>query len=400
MTHSGSDPDRAGAAARRRSARAGSARVRRRDLLAAIDRFFAQRAPGVCVAVSTLVTGAIFSADVAIGRKLSPSLFYLLPVALMTSRLGRRGGIAAAAAASCTWTVSDLVKHVYGADAVAPWWNLGVRFAVLSIVASLLATIAESMRSERDLADRAMGAADELRTLNDVKDTLLHAISHDLRGPIAAIVGSARSLERRRQLDIDPSDEDALLSGILQSGRKLDRLVGDLLDLERLDRGVLEPDRSPTELGALVSRIVDEAMYADRHPIHVEVLEPIEMDIDAGTIERVVENLLVNAVKHTAERTPIHVRVERCDGGALVSVEDEGPGVPDAIKTAIFEPFRQGADVRTGVGIGLSLVARFAALHGGSAWVEDRFGGGAAFRVFLPGETRAVRMAQARSARV
>jgi two-component system sensor histidine kinase KdpD len=207
------------------------------------------------------------------------------------------------------------------------------------------------MQDERDLADEAMDAADELRTLNDVKDTLLHAVSHDLRGPIAAIVGSAQSLERRAGLQLTVTDQDVLIDGILQSGRKLDRMVGDLLDLERLDRGVVEPDRAPTDLGSLVSRIVDEATYAERHPIHVELYEPIEMDLDAGTIERVVDNLLVNAVKHTPELTPIHVRIERCDGGAMLSVEDAGPGVPDDIKTAIFQPFRQGAGVRSGAGM-------------------------------------------------
>jgi signal transduction histidine kinase len=113
------------------------------------------------------------------------------------------------------------------------------------------------------------------------------------------------------------------------------------------------------------------------------------MNVDAGTIERIVDNLVVNAVKHTPPTTAIHVRVERCDGGAMLSVEDEGPGVPDEVKAVIFQPFRQGAGVQSGVGIGLSLVAKFAALHGGRAWVEDRAGGGSAFRVFLPGETRA-----------
>jgi signal transduction histidine kinase len=84
------------------------------------------------------------------------------------------------------------------------------------------------------------------------------------------------------------------------------------------------------------------------------------------------------------------VRVAREDGGVLIAVEDEGPGVPDDLKRAIFEPFRQGNGVPNpspGVGVGLSLVARFAELHGGRAWVEDRPEGGASFRVFLPGSS-------------
>jgi signal transduction histidine kinase len=379
MSQAASGPDRTGAPAHARG---------RRHLLLATETFFAERSPAFVIVASVLLIGIIFLEDVATGRTLSPSLFYLLPVALITWRLGRGGGAAIAGISAIVWTLSDIVSKAYGANALAPYWNAVARFAVLSVVASLLSTIRSRMRADRELADEAIDAADELRTINDVKDTLLHAVSHDLRGPIAAILGSAQSLERRESLHLSASEEDTLIDGILQSGRKLNRVVGDLLDLERLDRGLVEPDRAPTDLGSLVGRVVDEAMFADQHPVHVEVAEPLEMDVEGGTIERIVDNLLVNAVRHTPPATPIHVCVERCDGGARISVEDEGPGVPDDIKTLVFQPFRQGAGVHSGAGIGLSLVAKFAELHGGRAWVEDRPGGGATFRVFLPGQTR------------
>lgn len=362
----------------------------RRHVILLAERYFAERSPGFVVASSMLLIAVIFSADAATGRLLSPSLFYLVPVSLMTWRLGRGAGTAIAATSAVAWTLSDVASDVYGAGSVEPYWNGAVRFGVLFVVASLLATVRSRMQAERELADEAIGAADELRSLNEVKDTLLHAVSHDLRGPITAILGSAQILERRDRLQLSEIDEAVLVDGILQSGRKLNRMVDDLLDLERLDRGVIEPDRVPTDLAALVARVVAEAVYADRHPIHVEVLEPIEIDVDAGKVERIVENLLVNAVRHTPEGTPIHVGAERADGGALIVVDDEGPGIPDDIKAAIFHAFRQGAGVRSGAGIGLSLVARFAELHGGQAWVEDRPGGGAAFRVLLPWTTRAV----------
>jgi signal transduction histidine kinase len=379
MSQAASGPDRTGGPVHARD---------RRHLLLATETFFAERSPAFVIVTSVLLMAVIFAADLATGRTLSPSLFYLLPVALMTWRMGRGAGAVVAGLAAIAWTVSDIVSKAYGAGALAPYWNAAVRFAVLNVVASLLATLRSRMLNERELAHEAIDAADELRTLNDVKDTLLHAVSHDLRGPIAAILGSAQSLERRESLHLSGSDEDTLIDGILQSGRKLNRVVGDLLDLERLDRGLVEPDRAPTDLGSLVGRVVDEAMFADQHPVHVEVAEPLEMDVEGGTIERIVDNLLVNAVRHTPPATPIHVCVERCDGGARISVEDEGPGVPDDIKTLVFQPFRQGAGVHSGAGIGLSLVAKFAELHGGRAWVEDRPGGGATFRVFLPGQTR------------
>jgi signal transduction histidine kinase len=112
------------------------------------------------------------------------------------------------------------------------------------------------------------------------------------------------------------------------------------------------------------------------------------MAVDAAKVERIVENLLANTARHTNEEAGIWVRVAPEGDGVMIAVEDGGAGVPDDLKEAIFEPFRQGpqrSHHSPGVGVGLSLVARFAELHGGRAWVEDRPGGGAAFRVFLPG---------------
>jgi signal transduction histidine kinase len=109
--------------------------------------------------------------------------------------------------------------------------------------------------------------------------------------------------------------------------------------------------------------------------------------VDPVKVERVVENLLANAARHTSEGTPVWVRVARHGGQVLITVDDAGAGVPRELRTALFEPFCQGpsaAGHAPGVGIGLSLVARFAELHGGRAWVEDRPGGGSSFRVLLP----------------
>jgi signal transduction histidine kinase len=108
------------------------------------------------------------------------------------------------------------------------------------------------------------------------------------------------------------------------------------------------------------------------------------VNADAAKVERMVENLLANAARHTPPDATIWVRVEEATGGVVMIVEDDGPGVPDDQKEMIFEAFRRGRTTAEGSGIGLSLVARFAELHGGRAWVEDRPSGGASFRVFLP----------------
>jgi signal transduction histidine kinase len=109
--------------------------------------------------------------------------------------------------------------------------------------------------------------------------------------------------------------------------------------------------------------------------------------VDTAQVERIVENLLANAARHTPKGTPVRIAVSAAGGGALLAVEDEGNGVPQELREAIFQPFRQGPDApdhAPGVGVGLTLVRRFAELHGGRAWVQERQGGGASFRVWLP----------------
>jgi PAS domain S-box-containing protein len=228
-------------------------------------------------------------------------------------------------------------------------------------------------------------ATARLRALDDMKNTFLQAVSHDLRTPLAAILGLAVTLERA-DLELDVEEGHDLARRIAGNARKLDRLVTDLLDLDRLARGIVEPKLHPSDVSMLVARIVHESEVSSTREVIVEV-EPVVVPVDASKLERIVENLLSNAVRHTPADTRVWVRVEAAEDGAVIAVEDEGAGVPPEYRAAVFEPFRQGPDAPThspGVGVGLSLVSRFAELHGGRAWVEERKGGGSSFRVFLP----------------
>jgi PAS domain S-box-containing protein len=250
-----------------------------------------------------------------------------------------------------------------------------------------LRDITERKRAEAEVA-RALEAEREatqrLRALDEMKNTFLQAVSHDLRTPLAAVLGLALTLDRD-DISLSPEDQRDLVRRLAANARKLDRILVNLLDLERLMRGVVEPKLVLTDVGALVRRVAAEAEFLGDREVHVDVVGT-RAAVDPSKVERIVENLLVNAAKHTPRDTPIWVRVEPAEGGVLVSVEDAGPGVPEDLRDAVFEPFRQGPEEHAspGSGVGLALVARFAELHGGRAWVEDRRGGGAAFRVFLP----------------
>jgi PAS domain S-box-containing protein len=279
--------------------------------------------------------------------------------------------------------VRDEAEVVRNADGEPRFWS-GVMFDITSL-----------KRAEEDLA-RALElertASTQLRSLDEMKNTFLQAVSHDLRTPLSAVLGNAITLERET-IELSEEDRRDLVHRIATNARKLARIVTDLLDLDRLSRGLLEPKRAATDVGALIRRVVEESeVLADRR-VQVDVSR-IAATIDAPKVERIVENLIVNAARHTPADTRIWVRAEPVEpDGVLLSVEDEGPGVPEELRDAIFHAFEQGPTPSAhapGSGIGLALVARFAELHGGRAWVEDREGGGSSFRVLLPGGSRPV----------
>ena len=299
----------------------------------------------------------------------------------------------------CSVLVTALTAYVItgGRDGFTRWASIALAALVLL---RGVATIAENRRlnhrlermvealTEREnqlgqALSRGKHKADGLKAADAMKDTFLRAVSHDLRNPLTAILGVALTLERTKmQLPGDKAVE--MLGMLVEKARKLDRLLNDLLDLNRLEEGVLEPDRTPTDIRALLLRVVGEVDQLEGWPIQVETA-PVTAAVDASKVERIVENLLVNATRHTPPGTPVWVRALIRGRDLELVVSDAGPGIPAELAGSIFEPFHQGnEDDQRGVGIGLSLVARFTQLHSGQAWVSERPGGGASFHVMLP----------------
>ena len=170
--------------------------------------------------------------------QISFALFYLMPLGLVTWNLGRGRG--SATALMCT--VAGMLAESRGPGAGQTTWSRtgtrSVRFAVFIAFAMLLATLRDDPRR----AARARGASSTrcssgLREMNEVKDTLLHAVSHDLKGPLAGIIGAMSTIRRGNELQLTDEEIESLYQMIEQSGRKMNRLIDDMLDLERLDRG-------------------------------------------------------------------------------------------------------------------------------------------------------------------
>jgi signal transduction histidine kinase len=351
-----------------------------------LEAFLSGRPPAYVLAVAILFVIGVGVADHVLGSNVSLAPFYVLPILIATWNLGRAWGFLVAGLAAIAMQLADV--HAFESDVLVPSWNALVWYAVFLFVVWLLAIIRDYVDRQQVRLVSQEEESDDLRAQNDMKNTLLRAVSHDLKGPLAGILGAMQTIRRAQQLRLTDIEMNDLYGVIEQAGTKAARLVDDLLDLDRLRRGQLQPEREPTDLGALADRLANELPSLSGHPVRIDSERGLLVDVDNAKVERIVENLLNNAARHTPAGTPIQVVVEEEDRGVVVVVEDEGPGVPDDVKDEIFEPFRQGEGARGGVGIGLSLVKRFAELHGGSARVEDRSGGGARFVVTLPGEVQ------------
>lgn len=240
--------------------------------------------------------------------------------------------------------------------------------------------VSERKRAEQALgraADREREAADHLRRLDELKNALLSAVNHELRTPLTTVLGVAKTLEARRE----PPLLDQLIPPLVRNAEELQKLLDDLLDVDRVMNGTAGFEPRRVDLADLIREVAASTDLGGRR-LAMEIASA-EATVDVVKYERIVANLLRNAARHTPDGTTISVLLEGVDPVRL-TVADDGPGVADDLKESIFDPFVQGElrdPHQPGTGVGLSLVRTFAELHGGRAWVEDAPGGGAAFHV-------------------
>ncbi|MFD8206311.1 ATP-binding protein [Streptomyces sp. NPDC059695] len=225
---------------------------------------------------------------------------------------------------------------------------------------------------------RLVGEAEEARKLaegNKIRTSLLAAVSHDLRTPLASIKASVTSL---RSDDVEWSEEDRaeLLEGIEAGADRLDHLVGNLLDMSRLQTGTVTPLIRTVDLDEVVPMALGGVPDGSAELDIPETLPMVE--VDKGLLERAVANIVENAVKYSPEGEPVAVAASALGDRVELRVVDRGPGVPDEAKDGIFEPFQRFGDAPRGSGVGLGLaVARgFVEAMGGTLGAEDTPGGG------------------------
>jgi two-component system, OmpR family, sensor histidine kinase KdpD len=245
-----------------------------------------------------------------------------------------------------------------------------VRSRFLPSLAALLAVVAERSRLEAEALE-----AEALRRSDALKTALLRAVSHDLRSPLTAILASADALASPG-LSLEADDRLGLAETIRSEASRLDRVVGQLLDLSRLEAGAVEPHRELWHVDELVGQAL-AGLGADAARVRLEIRpETPPVEVDAAQVERVLANLIDNALHYSPPGSGVVVRAESGATELRLHVVDRGPGLPAEERDALFQPFRRGSAGQVGSGLGLSIARGFAEANGGRLWAQDDPAGG------------------------
>src|SRR4051812_19354162 len=270
-------------------------------------------------------------------------VFAVLPVAVWWG-LGLASVVSVASMLAFNWFFLP-PRHTFALHDSANWLALAV-YLVTAVVVSALATQARRRAN-------ATIEAEALRQSDAMKTAVLRAVSHDLRSPLTAIVAAASGLANP-EVRLGREDHDELVAAIRAEAERLDRIVGNLLDMSRLQSGVAAPHRELWTVDDLVSRALDQ-LGPGSERVRTQLghhTPPVE--VDATQIERVLVNLLDNALKFSPPGTPVLVQVEPHGAELFLHVHDAGGGVAPADRDLVFEPFRRAESKTRGAGLGLA----------------------------------------------
>lgn len=257
----------------------------------------------------------------------------------------------------------------------------------------LLHTIAAQagLALERVRLSEVAGQARALAESDRLKSTLLSLVSHDLRTPLAVIKGLVTGL-LDGSVAWSETQRRELLATINEETDRLNRIVGELLEMSRIEAGAISQARAWADLDELIVTVVEDLRpRIAAHPLRLDVPHDLPwVRISYAQIEQVLRNLLENAAHYTPEGSPIEIWAREAGAAVRVEVRDRGPGVPAELRERIFEKFVRAAPAERhaeGAGLGLAICKGLVEAHGGQIRVDERPGGGAVFSFTLPVET-------------
>ncbi|HEV7477101.1 MAG TPA: DUF4118 domain-containing protein [Burkholderiales bacterium] len=330
-----------------------------------------------------VATAACTLAGLALRPHVDPvnvAMLYLLPVVIVALRYSR--GAAAAAAVLGVLAFDFLFVPPYLSFAVNDVQYL-VTFITMLAVGLVISGLAENARR----AARARAAAALEVETERMRSALLSSISHDLRTPLAVMSGASSSLVESGER-LAPAERRALAKSIFQQSSAMAEVMGNVLQMTRLETGAIALKRDWASLGEIAGTVLDRLSGPlARHRVMLDLPADLPLvRVDATLIEQALGNLLENAAKHTPAGTLVRLRAAARDAELTVSVEDFGPGLlPEDFKR-VFAKFHRGAAEGSagGIGLGLAICRAIVALHQGQIWAEQLPGGGTAFRFTLP----------------
>jgi K+-sensing histidine kinase KdpD len=253
----------------------------------------------------------------------------------------------------------------------------GLTLVVMVAVAAVATALAEQLRRRAQNARRHA-------EIESLRNALLSALSHDLRTPLTALVGASTALHEDC---LDPHERREFSRMVAEEAMRLNRLVGNLLELTRLESGCVTTKPTPQAIeeviGSALCRLDGQLVG---RLVRTDVPEAIPLaPFDPVLIEQVIINLLENVIRHTPRGSPIEICVGTGEEQILVEVADRGPGVPDGEEERVFERLYRGTSRGDGgVGLGLTICRAIMTAHSGWIWLENRPGGGAVVRLTLP----------------
>ena len=256
---------------------------------------------------------------------------------------------------------------------------------LVSLLGRLVATGVQNIRAYE--AERS--TVEELRRLSALRADFVSLVSHELRSPMASVIGSARTLQERWR-ELSPEQRESFLALIADETTRLASLIGDVLDTSRIEAGTFSYSFRPVAVGELVRETVAAAQVGqDEVRIVATVRDPIPpVRADAERLRQVLTNLVDNAVKYSPAGGEVRVSAYTRDRRVVVDVTDAGPGIAREHRKLIFEKFgRAKTDGgKPGTGLGLFIARSIVEAHGGTLDVRSTTGRGATFTVELPAE--------------